>query len=51
MDLSSRRSLRKLNMVHPPKVVAVEEDSGSGRENNDPNVTPNTQLVRVQDTP
>jgi hypothetical protein len=38
-------------MVQPPKVVAVEEDSGSGRENNDPNVTPNTQLVRVQDTP
>jgi len=51
MDLSSRRSLRKLNMVDPPKVVAVDEDSGSGRENNDPNVTPNNQLVRVQDTP
>jgi hypothetical protein len=51
MDLSSRRSLRKLNVVHPPKVVSVDEDSVPGRENNDPNLTPNNQLVRVQDTP
>jgi len=51
MDLSSRRSLRKLNVVHPPKVVSIEEDAGLGRENSDPNVTPSTQLVRIQETP
>lgn len=28
----------------------MDEDAGSGRENNDPNVTPNNQ-VRVQETP
>jgi len=42
--------LRKLNLVHPPKVVAVDEDLARN-ENVDPNMTANNQLVRVQDTP
>lgn len=45
--------MRKLNMVHPPKVVQVDEDTGSGRENNDPNAATSITMVTPskQNTP